>query len=144
MERIPVSNILIPSAIKILRFLIELSLNIIFVVYYKFGFLGILYANVLAAFINVIILLPAQRPYLKGKWDFKTYKSLFLFAIPMIPNGIAYLIVEVSDKFLMRALLDKETLGLYSANYKFGTILLFLVVAFRSAWQPFFLKIAEN
>jgi O-antigen/teichoic acid export membrane protein len=50
----------------------------------------------------------------------------------------------VSDKFLMRLLLDKDTLGIYSANYKFGTILLMLVIAFRTAWQPFFLKIADR
>ena len=50
------------STIKIIRFITELSLNILFVVYYKMGFIGILYANVLAAFINVIILLPYQFP----------------------------------------------------------------------------------
>jgi len=132
------------SAIRIIRFLTELGLNILFVVYYKLGFIGILYANVLAAFINVIILLPYQWSYLKGKWNTDVFKNLISFAIPMIPNGIAYLIVEVSDKFLMLKLLDKDTLGLYSANYKFGTILLFLVIAFRTAWQPFFLKLANK
>jgi O-antigen/teichoic acid export membrane protein len=81
---------------------------------------------------------------MKGKWNSAAFMEMFWFAMPMLPNGIAYLIVEVSDKFLMRILLDKDTLGIYSANYKFGTILLFLVVAFRSAWQPFFLKIAER
>ena len=62
----------------------------------------------------------------------------------MIPNGLAYLVVEVSDKFLMSRLLNKEILGIYSANYRFGTALLLVVMAFRTAWQPFFLKIAEQ
>jgi O-antigen/teichoic acid export membrane protein len=132
------------SVVKIIRFILELALNFLFVVYYKLGFIGILYANALAAFINVLILLPYQASYMKGKWNSAAFMEMFWFAMPMLPNGIAYLIVEVSDKFLMRILLDKDTLGIYSANYKFGTILLFLVVAFRSAWQPFFLKIAER
>lgn len=132
------------STIRIIRFVLELSLNILFVVYLKHGFLGILYANVLASFINVLLLLPYQFPYLKGKWNSEAYKNMMYFALPMLPNGIAYLVVEVSDKFLMRVLLDKETLGLYSANYKFGTIFLFLVIAFRTAWQPFFLKLAKE
>jgi O-antigen/teichoic acid export membrane protein len=130
--------------IRIIRFLTELGLNILFVVYYKLGFLGVLYANVLAAFFNVLVLLPFQWSYLKGHWNTEAFRSLISFAVPMLPNGIAYLIVEVSDKFLMLKLLDKETLGLYSANYKFGSILLFLVIAFRTAWQPFFLKLAEQ
>lgn len=132
------------STIKIIRFVLELTLNILFVVYYKLGFPGILYANAIAAFINVLILLPFQLPYMKGRWNSTAFKSMALFALPILPNGIAYLVVEVSDKFLMRVLLDKETLGLYSANYRFGTILLFIVVAFRTAWQPFFLKIAQR
>ncbi|KAA3608467.1 MAG: hypothetical protein D8M58_19520 [Calditrichaeota bacterium] len=132
------------SVIKIVRFLIELGLNILFVVYYKMGFIGVLYANIIAAFINVIILLPYQVSYLKGSWNSGAFKQLAYFGIPLIPNGIAYLIVEVSDKLLMNHLLGKELLGLYSANYKFGTILVMLVMAFRTAWQPFFLKIAEK
>ena len=132
------------STIRIVRFLLELALNIFFVVYLKKGILGILYANVLASFLNVIILIPYQVPYFKGKWNSEAFKSMALFAIPILPNGIAYLVVEVSDKLLMRVLLDKDTLGLYSANYKFGTIFLFLVISFRTAWQPFFLKLAKE
>ena len=132
------------SAIKIIRFMIELGLNILFVIYYKMGFIGILYANFLAAFINVLILLPYQFPYLKGKWNLEAFKSLVLFGVPLIPNGLAYLIVEMSDKLLMLRLLGKDSLGVYSANYKFGTVMVMIIMAFRTAWQPFFLKIAAN
>jgi len=132
------------STIKIIRFIIELGLNVLFIVYYKMGFIGVLYANVLAAFINVLILLPYQFSYLKGKWNLEAFKSLAMFGVPLIPNGIAYLIVEMSDKLLMRHLLGKDLLGLYSANYKFGTIMVILIMAFRTAWQPFFLKIAKK
>ncbi len=132
------------SAIKIIRFLIELGLNILFVVYYKMGFIGILYANILASFINVIILLPYQFSYLKGAWNLDAFKKLAMFGVPLIPNGIAYLIVEMSDKLLMRHFLGKDLLGVYSANYKFGTVMVMLVMAFRTAWQPFFLKIAKK
>jgi O-antigen/teichoic acid export membrane protein len=50
----------------------------------------------------------------------------------------------MSDKYLMRFLLGKETMALYSASYKFGSLLLLLVIAFRTAWQPFFLRIAKE
>ena len=46
------------SSIRIIRFFMELAFNIIFVVILKEGFLGILYANALAAFINALILIP--------------------------------------------------------------------------------------
>ncbi len=132
------------TGIRVSRFVVELALNIVFVVVLKQGVKGIIYANALSALVNLIVLIPAQKPYLKGQFEKPALREMLLFALPMIPNGIAYLVVEVSDKFLMRILLDKETLGVYSANYRFGTILLMLVMAFRTAWQPFFLKIAKQ
>ena len=132
------------SAFRIGRFLLELALNIVFVVFLKKGVLGILYANAIASIANLLAMLPFQKKYLRKIWRWPVLKTLLLFGLPMIPNGVAYLTVEVSDKFLMRFLLNKDLLGLYSANYKFGSILLLVVIAFRNAWQPFFLKLAKE
>ncbi|NOX89537.1 MAG: oligosaccharide flippase family protein [Calditrichaeota bacterium] len=132
------------SAFRIGRFFLELILNILFVVILRKGVLGILYANLIASVVNLIALLPYQNKYLKIVWNREIFKVLALFGLPMLPNGLAYLTVEVSDKFLMRFLLNKDLLGLYSASYKFGSLLLLVVIAFRNAWQPFFLKIANE
>lgn len=132
------------TAFRIGRFLLELMLNIVFVVIWHKGVIGVLYANLIASVINLAALLPYQARYLKGKWRRDVFKVLLLFGLPILPNGLAYLTVEVSDKYLMRLLLNKDLLGLYSANYKFGSLLLLVVIAFRNAWQPFFLKVAKE
>jgi len=132
------------SAIRIGRFLLEVALNIFFVIYLRQGVIGIMYANVIASFINFIALLPFQLKYMKAVFSLAVLKSMLKFARPMVPNGLAYLTVEVSDKYLMRLLLDKDTLGLYAPNYKFGSMFLMVVIAFRTAWQPFFLKVAKE
>jgi O-antigen/teichoic acid export membrane protein len=69
---------------------------------------------------------------------------MLLFGLPFLPNGIAYVTIETVDRLLVQEFLGKDAVGLYSPNYKFGTILLMLVVAFRNAWQPFFLKVAKQ
>jgi O-antigen/teichoic acid export membrane protein len=130
------------TAIRLGRFLLELALDIIFVVFLKTGVKGILYANLLAALVNLMVLIPSQLHYLRGNFSFPAIRDLLRFGLPMIPNGIAYLVVEISDRYLMLHLLDKERVGEYSANHKFGTLMLLLVTAFRTAWQPFFLKVA--
>jgi len=132
------------ASFRVGRFLFELILNIVFVVILRYGVIGILYANVIASFVNLIALLPFQARYLKGRFDINILKQLAIFALPLLPNSLAYLMVEVSDKYLMRLLLDKDTVGMYGANYRFGSILLLLVIAFRTAWQPFFLKVAKQ
>jgi O-antigen/teichoic acid export membrane protein len=126
------------------RFFIELGLNLFFVVFLKWGVKGILYANLLATIINFLVLIPFQYPYLKGKFTVNAIKDLLKFGLPMLPNSFAYLVVEISDRYLMPRLIDKDTLGSYSSNYRFGTLMLLLVLAFRTAWQPFFLKIANQ
>ncbi len=132
------------SALRIGRFVVEVVLNILFVVVWRYGVIGILYANALASFLNLLALLPYQNKYIRAPFNKEAFKTLIAFGLPMIPNGIAYLTVEMSDKYLMRFLLGKETMALYSASYKFGSLLLLLVIAFRTAWQPFFLRIAKE
>lgn len=132
------------SAIRIGRFVLEVGLNILFVIVLRYGVIGILYANVLASLLNLLALLPYQAKYLRGPFNKESFITLLKFGLPMIPNGVAYLTVEMSDKYLMRFLLGKETLALYAANYRFGALLLLVVIAFRTAWQPFFLKVAKE
>ncbi len=132
------------TIIRMGRFILELVLNLFFIMYLKLGVKGILFANLTAAVINLIVLIPFQIKYFHGKYSWNAVKGLLRFGLPMVPNGLAYLIVEISDRYLMPRLLNKEILGEYTANYKLGTVLLLLVIAFRTAWQPFFLKIAKQ
>jgi O-antigen/teichoic acid export membrane protein len=132
------------TIIRIGRFILELILNLFFIMYLKLGVKGILYANLTAAIINLIVLFPLQVSYLQGKYSWMAVKRLLRFGLPMVPNGLAFLIVEISDRYLMPRLINKEVLGEYTANHKLGTILLLLVIAFRTAWQPFFLKVSKT
>jgi O-antigen/teichoic acid export membrane protein len=132
------------TVVRVGRFLLELFLNILFVVFFKQGVKGILYANLLAALINLLVLLPFQIRYLRGSYAWPVVRKLLRFGLPMVPNSVAFLIVEISDRYLMPRLLNKDILGTYTANYKLGTIMLLLVTAFRTAWQPFFLKVARE
>ncbi len=127
---------------RLLRFTLELLLNILFVVILKKGVPGILYANVAASVINLLVMLPFTFKYLRLRIDFSLLKEMTVFGLPFLPNGIAYMVIEVVDRFLVTKYLGKEVLGFYHANYKFASILLLLIVGFRNAWQPFFLKIA--
>jgi O-antigen/teichoic acid export membrane protein len=129
---------------RILRFVLEFVLNIIFVVFLKKGVLGILYANLAATILNLLFMLPIIFKYLVAEFDFQLAKDMLLFGLPFLPNGIAYVTIETIDRFLVQEFLGKDAVGLYSPNYKFGTLLLMVVIAFRNAWQPFFLRVSKE
>jgi len=50
------------------------------------------------------------------------------------------MILELSDRYILRYLTDIETVGLYNAGYKLGLLILLIVMGFNMAWQPYFLK----
>lgn len=129
---------------RILRFVLELFLNILFVVALRKGVMGILYANLAATLINLLIMSPILVRYFRPRVDWRLWREMLRFGLPFLPNGIAYVAIETVDRFLVQEFLGKDAVGLYSPNYKFGTMLLVLVIAFRNAWQPFFLKIADQ
>ena len=129
---------------KLFRFFLELGLNIFFVVVLHKGVVGILYTSLFASVINLVVMLPIAFRYFTPRIDFSLGKELLGFGLPFLPHGIAYTTIEMVDRFIVPAILGKDALGLYGASYKFGAILLLLVNAFRNAWQPFFLNIANQ
>ena len=93
------------SSIRVGRFLLELTLNIIFVIVLRMGVEGILYANILASLINLLVLLPYQKKYMKGIFNKDIFKNLLWFGLPLLPNGLAYLTVQMSATYLMLSLI---------------------------------------
>ncbi len=132
------------TSFRVFRFLLELSLNIYFVVFLKTGVIGILYTSLTASIVNFLVMLPIIVRYLNLKIDIPLCKEMLAFGLPFLPHGIAFTAIEMIDRLIVPVILDKDAVGIYGANYKFGTVLLLLINAFKNAWQPFFLKIAKE
>jgi O-antigen/teichoic acid export membrane protein len=126
------------------RFFLELLFNIVFVVFLRLEVYGIFYTSLAASIINLLIMLPIILRYLQKRIDLKLWKEMLVFGLPLLPNGIAFMTIEMVDRLIVPAYLGKEALASYGASYRFGALLLFVINAFRNAWQPFFLKIANQ
>ena len=66
------------------------------------------------------------------------------FGLPFLPAGIFSMILELSDRYILRYLTNIETVGLYNAGYKLGMLMMLVVMGFNMAWQPYFLKKEKN
>ena len=62
------------------------------------------------------------------------------FGLPFFPAGIFAMILELSDRYILRYLSGIDIVGLYNAGYKLGMLMMLVVMGFNMAWQPFFLK----
>jgi O-antigen/teichoic acid export membrane protein len=132
------------SLIKILNILVNIILNIVFIVFLKWGIEAILISNLAASILAFLLLLPTIIKNFKPKLHKDLFKHLFKFGLPYLPAGIGVMIVQVIDIPILQKLVDTETVGIYKANYKLGIFMMLFVNMFQYAWQPFFLTNAKE
>ena len=123
---------------------INLGLNVILVGFLGWGLKGVLIANICSSLIKLLVASPSIFKNLTFIWNSILWKDMLKFGLPTVPAVLFAMIVSLGDRFLIKYFFDQETVGIYSAGYKIGMIMSLVVTAFRFAWHPFFLSIADQ
>lgn len=124
--------------------LLTLGLNIFFVAYLKKGVAGVFLSNLIASGFTLAILLPVIWPRIASAISPGLVKELLKFGLPFIPSGLASMTMELIDRYMLRGMKGLEVVGIYNAGYKLGLFMLLVVMAFKFAWQPFFLNLGRE
>ena len=131
--------------ISILNVIASLLTSYILVINYNFGIDGILIGVLVGTILRWVMLIPHQIETLsKGTFSFIFAKKLLKFGLPFFPAAFFYLILEMSDRYLLFWILGPEAVGVYSIGYKLGSLALFIISAFNLGWQPFYIKIGKH
>lgn len=98
----------------------------------------------LAASISTFLLLSPY--FFKTKLQFsKTiFKQLLNYGLPIMIAGLAYVINENFDKWLLPDVLGKDINGAYSGCYKIAVFMTIFIQAFRLGAEPFFFNHAKE
>ena len=156
---------MIYAQIKIANVVINLVLNIFFLVYlpqiaqsdpdsflssvfienFQIGYIFL--ANIIASLLTFVTLSP-NYVFLKWKFDYILWKSMLRYGLPIMVAGIAFAINEQFDKILLGRLLpaniaDAEV-GVYSACYKLGLFMVLYRTAYTLGIEPFFFSHSSN
>lgn len=96
-------------------------------------------ANLLASIATLMLLLPY---FVKSKiqFDVTIFKQLFRYGWPIMIAGLAYVINENFDKWLLPEMLGKDINGAYSGCYKIAVFMTIFIQGFRLGAEPFFFK----
>ena len=132
------------AVVKLSNVVINIAGNIVLVGMFHMGLTGALYANLISAAAQLLILLPVLIPYLALNLKLSTLRELWRFGLPNVPAMLFFYIIEFSDRKIIELTRGLEEAGLYSAGYKMGMFMAIFTTAFRFAWQPFFLSEAKN
>jgi O-antigen/teichoic acid export membrane protein len=132
------------TLIKILNIVINVSLNIILLVVYRYGVEGIFISGLAASFITVALLVPTIIKNLEFNFSSSLFKALLKFGLPSLPAGIAAMMLQVIDRPILRSLTNDASVGIYQANYRLGIFMMLVVSMFDYAWKPFFFSTAKR
>ncbi|WP_138432479.1 oligosaccharide flippase family protein [Winogradskyella algicola] len=100
-------------------------------------------ANLAASAVTIVLLLPY---FLKTKWVFDKaiFKKMLNYGLPIMIAGLAYVINENFDKWLIPDVLGKDINGAYAGCYKLAVFMTIFIQAFRLGAEPFFFNHAKE
>lgn len=101
-------------------------------------------ANVISSLSALVILLPH---YFKLSWhfDFKLWRTMMRYSLPVMFAGIAYAINETFDRPLLKFMkIPMDEIGAYSACYRLAMFMTLFTTAFRLGIEPFFFSHSKN
>ena len=130
--------------ISLLNVLASLMFNIYFINTLQMGVEGALISLVIVSFIQFLLITPIIIKFFNLSYFHKDllYKMLS-FSLPFLPAAMFFIIIEMSDRWMIEWLGNMHEVGLYGSGYKIGSIVLMIVLAFNLNWQPFYLKKQE-
>ena len=118
-------------------------LNIYLIQTLNMGLAGAIWAIIIASLIQIIIL----SPILISKVRMRDVSPGLLqkmknFSLPFLPAAIFLILIELSDRWMIGLMSPNGTadVGIYTAGYKFGSLVMLCVRAFNLNWQPYYLK----
>lgn len=124
------------AIVRVIQHTLQLGLTVYFIAYLNRGPIAVFEANILSSLFALIIMLPAGLSVIRPTFQVAPLRELLSFALPFVPSALAILIINLSDRFLIRFFLGLDDLGIYGITYKLGLPIFFVVKAFRAAWAP--------
>lgn len=143
------------TAIKLSNIIIYVLLNFFFL--WAIPEFGIQYPNYdsanlvkyifisnLAASIITLLMLSPYFFKTKVQFSYTIFKQLLSYGWPIMVAGLAYVINENFDKWLLPNILGKDINGAYSGCYKIAVFMTIFIQAFRLGAEPFFFNHAKE
>ena len=131
--------------VGLLNIILSVFLNYYLIKVCQLGVFGAVVALLIVAFAQLVFLFPSIIFSVSpSSFSFTLFKKMFQFAIPFLPSAVLFVVMGFSDRWFIKYFLNTESVGLYGAGYKLGSIMSLIVTAFNLNWQPYYLKFKTN
>ncbi len=125
---------------QLLQSLALLGLIYVVVVMFLLGLEGIIYANILALMVSIMLVYLFINKYLVFNFNISLLKKVMIYGLPLMPAGVILWGSMQLDRYFILYFFDKYSLGIYAFALAVVMIPLFLKTAVKSAIDPFIMK----
>jgi O-antigen/teichoic acid export membrane protein len=134
--RIEEKSVLFVS-VSLVKLLLTLSLNILFIVYFKMGVMGILVSGLISSVIVGVYLMYYDVRRTPLTFSFPLMKSMLKYGFPLVWGTLGMFVINFADRFIVQRLMTLSDVGIYSLAYKFGMLPNILILSpFLMIWAP--------
>lgn len=112
-------------------------LNVIFLCIIQTGLEGLFMATFLAQCITILYLCIMLKPwefFKIEKFDRETFHNLRKYSLPLVPNNLAWWVVNVSDRTIISFVLGVAFNGIYTVANKFSSVFIQFYNIFNLSW----------
>lgn len=117
--------------------ILNVTLNIYFLVNLKIGLVGMFLAQIISTSISILYLYIKLKIYrnLNIKYYEKScVKELLDYSFPLVPNGIIWWIINVSDRTIIKLLISNSANGIYAISNKFSGLFINAYNIYNMSW----------
>jgi O-antigen/teichoic acid export membrane protein len=129
------------AGIKFGGIFIAVVLNFLFLTGFSFQGSGVILAQVIASFAQVLVFVPIIIKSLSKHLNLNMLKQMLKYGLPTIPASISAILLQLADRPILKALTHSEiAITTYQVNYRLGIPMMIFVTVFEYAWKPFYLS----
>ena len=127
------------------KLLVNIGLNVTFLVYFEMGIAGLLLGNLIAGALTTSILVAL---FIRSRgpvaFDRLMLTKLSKFGMPLIATALLSMVMHEADRYFLRIFQNMEQVGIYSLAYKVGqAVNTFCLIPFTAIWGVVLYEIAE-
>jgi O-antigen/teichoic acid export membrane protein len=119
------------------RLILQLGLNILFVVFLGWGVEGVLVSTLITNLVMGALLTGFVLPQTGVRASRRAAWNLLRFGIPYRFTQMGTFVLTFGDRYFLKLYHDLDTIGIYSLAYQFGFVLMYIAtIPFLQAWNP--------
>lgn len=125
------------TTINLARLFLTLCFTIFFVAYMQYGVVGVLYGYLIGDGVIAIYISFHQFGSMAAKLRRDIIPASLKFGIPLIFTSVAFMILNVSDRYFIKYFHDSEQVALYDLGYRVAGVLnMFIIMPFTLTLMP--------